>query len=187
MTGQSDQVVDLLRVLRLEASRAIEDIRRIVYDIRPPALDQLGLRGSIAQQVQILRRADLDIVLEIGPGADELPAAAEVAAYRIVTEALTNVVKHAGADHARVRAVIVGDQLQLEVTDDGRGGANPIGGSGLIGLADRVDAVGGRMSLTSPPGGGTRLSAALPVPAAADTRTAMNVAGAGADRTNPSG
>ena len=72
-------------------------------------------------------------------------------------------IKHAGADRARVRALAAADRLEVEISDDGRGGADPASGSGLIGLADRVDAAGGTISVTSQPGAGTRLSVVLPI------------------------
>jgi len=80
----------------------------------------------------------------------------------VVSEALTNVVRYAHAGCAEVTARVVGGVVLVEVSDDGRGGALPSEGSGLHGLADRVDAVGGRLELTSPPGGGTRVLARLP-------------------------
>ena len=95
--------------------------------------------------------------------AGRLPEPVETSAYFVIAEALTNVIKHAGADQARVRALATGDRLEVEVFDDGRGGADPTGGSGLIGLADRVEAVGGSMSVNSPAGTGTTLSVSLPI------------------------
>jgi signal transduction histidine kinase len=95
--------------------------------------------------------------------AGRLPEAVETTAYFVIAEALTNVIKHAGADRAQVRALAAGDRLEVEVCDDGRGGAEPAKGSGLIGLADRVAAVGGSMSVTSPLGAGTTVSIALPI------------------------
>src|SRR5262249_26449740 len=87
----------------------------------------------------------------------------ELTAYFVISEALTNVVKHAGAARARVRAVVKTGRLAVDIVDDGRGGADPGDGSGLVGLADRVDAAGGTMSLNSPRGAGTTLSIELPI------------------------
>ena len=89
----------------------------------------------------------------------------EASAYFIVAEALTNVVKHAQASHAEVTRERRGRILRLEVRDDGTGGADP-GGHGLVGLGDRATALGGRLRVESPPGGGTVLTATLPLPGA---------------------
>ncbi len=90
------------------------------------------------------------------------PAAVEVAAYYVVCEALTNVAKYAGATNAAVGLVRRDRQLVVEIVDDGVGGADPAAGSGLSGLVDRVEAFGGRLEVTSPPGRGTTVRAALP-------------------------
>jgi signal transduction histidine kinase len=92
-----------------------------------------------------------------------LPPPVEVAAYYVVAEALTNAAKHAGASFARVRARLRGDRLQLSVHDDGSGGADPARGTGLIGLTDRIQALGGTITLHSPIGEGTTLDVDLPV------------------------
>jgi signal transduction histidine kinase len=87
----------------------------------------------------------------------------EVAAYFVVSEALANAAKHARASGVEVRVSVDGDQLRLSIHDDGVGGADPAHGSGLIGLRDRVEAVGGRIALTSPAGEGTTLVVELPL------------------------
>jgi signal transduction histidine kinase len=91
-----------------------------------------------------------------------LPERVEVAAYYVVSEALTNAAKHARASVVRVDAGVGGETLRLLVQDDGAGGADPARGSGLIGLSDRVAAVGGRIEITSPPGSGTTLMVTIP-------------------------
>ena len=91
-----------------------------------------------------------------------LPEALEVAAYYLVSEGLANVAKHAHAASARVDVVRQDDAVLVEVADDGVGGADTERGSGLRGLADRVEALGGRLRVWSPPGGGTRVSAEIP-------------------------
>jgi signal transduction histidine kinase len=90
------------------------------------------------------------------------PELVEATAYFAASEALGNVVKHAGATRAELRVAWSGDLLALQIRDDGRGGADPAGGTGLTGLADRVAAVGGRLLLASPPGGGTLVRVELP-------------------------
>jgi signal transduction histidine kinase len=91
-----------------------------------------------------------------------VPAPAEAAAYFVVSEALANAAKHSHATDARVTAMVVDEVLALEITDDGIGGAGGGAGTGLLGLADRVEALGGRFTITSPPGRGTTISVEIP-------------------------
>ena len=100
---------------------------------------------------------ELDVAVHRRPSA-----AAEIAACYLVSEALTNAAKHCDAATTRVRAIRSGDELVLEVADDGRGGAEPTGGSGLRGLADRLGALGGELHVCSPPGGGTIVRGVIP-------------------------
>ena len=93
---------------------------------------------------------------------DRLDPTIEAAAYFLVSEALTNVAKHARADRVSVALAATGGALEVTIADDGAGGADTAKGSGLRGLADRVTAIGGRLEVSSPPGEGTRLSASLP-------------------------
>ena len=92
-----------------------------------------------------------------------LPGAVEAAAYYVVSEALTNVAKYAAAGVVRIRIERVDGSARIAVSDDGAGGADPSGGSGLRGLADRVEALGGRLTIDSPPGAGTTLRADIPL------------------------
>ena len=94
----------------------------------------------------------------LGGGLPEL----EASAYFVVAEALTNVVKHANAQHAEVRAFVEDGTLHVHVRDDGSGGADP-GGQGLVGIADRVTALGGRLAVRDAPGGGTLVAASMPL------------------------
>jgi signal transduction histidine kinase len=94
--------------------------------------------------------------------ATRLPTTVEVAAYYVIAEALTNVAKYAGATHVTVRAECADGELVVEIADDGRGGADPAGGSGLHGLVDRVEALGGSLFVESPPGAGTTVRGRLP-------------------------
>ena len=92
-----------------------------------------------------------------------LPSPVEVAAYYVVAEAMTNAAKHAQASVVQLRAVVEGGRLCLTVSDDGTGGADPSRGSGLIGLTDRVEALGGTMAIMSPPKAGTTIQVELPL------------------------
>ncbi|MEW2431017.1 sensor domain-containing protein [Micromonospora sp. NPDC047644] len=133
-------------------------LRQLVHGIRPQSLTDLGLAGAVreladAATIPVAVHADL---------RDELPEIVDTTAYFVVSEALGNVARHAGATRADVRLTRVGGDLVVEVTDDGHGGADPARGTGLTGLADRVAAVDGRLLLSSPPGGPTVVRVELP-------------------------
>ena len=153
---------------------ALGDVRRLVDGLRPPALDELGLLGAIGQQAARLDGgADRDastaaIRVESVPAMlPELPAAVEVAAYRIAVEAMTNAVRHAGARLCRVR-LEAGSQLTIEVTDDGRGlPATVRPGAGMESMRERATELGGEVAIERRPEGGTRVVARLPIGRAA--------------------
>ena len=153
---------ELVTLARTEVREALDDVRRLVHDLRPPALDDLGLVAAVRQQAERMRA---EVAVEVV--ADELtglPAGVEVAAYRIVSEALANVVKHAEAGHAEVRLELNGTALDVEVCDDGRGiGADVTAGVGLLSLRERAEELGGHCEVTCPPGGGTAVRARLPL------------------------
>jgi signal transduction histidine kinase len=158
-TGSADE---LLHRLVEDVQASIADVRRLVYDLRPPALDELGLVPALRQQAQ--RFPGLEVAVE-APEPIELPAAVEVAAYRIATEALTNVARHAGARTCTIRLCLNG-ALDVEVVDDGVGvgdGWRP--GVGLASLRERAEELGGSCAVGAGPGGGTRVLARLPLPA----------------------
>jgi PAS domain S-box-containing protein len=147
----------LLDAALTSAERATAELRELAHGILPSVLTHRGLRAGVRALVS---RVDLPVDLEV---LDErLPSHVEASAYFIVAEALTNVVKHAGATHATVTAALDAGVLALEVRDDGAGGADPEG-PGLIGVADRVDALGGTLRIDSPDGGGTVLATRLPL------------------------
>jgi PAS domain S-box-containing protein len=140
--------------------RANEELRELAHGILPADLTRGGLRGGVDA---IVERLDVDVSVDLPP--DRYPAEIEASAYFVVAEALTNIVKHAHAQSAQVRAHSEDGTLQLEVRDDGVGGADP-SGHGLTGINDRVTALGGRLRIESPAGGGTILTATLPLPQA---------------------
>jgi signal transduction histidine kinase len=156
---------ELLSGLRDHVGVAIADVRRLVDDLRPPALDEVGLLGAIRQRADQLRlRSDgstLDVRLVAPPDLPPLPAAVEVAAYRIATEALVNVARHADASMAEVRIECNG-ALDLEVTDDGRLGSAWVPGVGLASMRERADEVGGSVE-AGPSGRGGRVHARFPL------------------------
>jgi signal transduction histidine kinase len=159
-----DAADKLLRELSSHTQAAIADIRRVVYDLRPPALDDLGLVLALSEQAAHYRQAGLQITIDAPDHLPPLPAAAEVAAYRIVQEALTNVVRHAQAQTCVVRLTL-GDALIVEIRDDGVG--LPPGGRagvGLTSMRERTAELGGTCQIESRPGRGTCIHARLPLP-----------------------
>jgi len=157
----------LLRDLRGHAQAAIADIRRLVYALRPPALDDLGLVAAIREQATRAATAPLQVTVQAPESLPALSAAAEVAAYRIVQEALTNVVRHAGARTCVVRLACPSDGeavLRLLIEDDGRGlPADVRAGVGLTSIRERAAELGGTCSITSGGTGGTRVEVVLPL------------------------
>jgi signal transduction histidine kinase len=140
-----------------------DDLREISRGIHPAILSRGGLGAGIKA---LARRSAVPVVLDVGIDC-RLPEHVEVAAYYVVAEALTNTAKHAHASQVSVRATIDTDDLRLDISDDGVGGATVGGGSGLIGLKDRVEALAGRLDITGPPEGGTRIMATIPLSNAA--------------------
>jgi signal transduction histidine kinase len=158
LQGSDSAVARLVDESLAQAEVANVQLRELANGILPAALARGGLRTGIAS---LLHDTPLRVDAEVL--GERLPEAVETTAYFVIAEALTNVMKHAGANRARVRAVAAGDRLEVEVSDDGHGGADPANGSGLMGLIDRVDAAGGSMSVSSPEGAGTRLTVTLPI------------------------
>jgi signal transduction histidine kinase len=142
------------------AKQALTELRELIRGVHPKVLTDRGLEAAVIE-VAGTAPIPVDVNLHL-PG--RLPAAAEVTAYFVVVEALTNVAKHGEAQRAAITAEVTGGRLALEVRDDGRGGADPARGSGLVGLADRVAAVDGSVAVSSPPGGPTILRVEIPVP-----------------------
>jgi signal transduction histidine kinase len=139
---------------------AVEEIQELSRGIHPAIL----ARGGLAPALKTLApRSAVPVELEVGTDA-RLPESVEVAAYYVVSEALTNAAKHAHASSVQVAVHLRDGMLELSIRDDGMGGADPTQGSGLIGLADRVDAIGGTIEVVSPDGEGTALFVKLPCP-----------------------
>lgn len=143
-----------------QAERGNAELRELAHGILPAVLTRGGLRAGVDA---VVNRIDIPVAVNVP--AERLQTEIEASAYFIVAEALTNVVKHSNAESARVRASVEDGVLQVEVRDDGIGGADP-DSHGLVGMADRVSALGGRLSVQSPAGGGTVVTATLPLPAA---------------------
>jgi signal transduction histidine kinase len=150
--SELDRIVDGLKA-------ALDDLREIALGIHPAGLSEDGLTPALKR---LVARSPLRVNLDCGLEG-RFPEPVEVTAYYVVSESLTNAAKHADTPVADVTVAAVGPALQVEVRDEGRGGADPAEGSGLLGLKDRVEAIGGTMRLTSPPGAGTSLRVELPL------------------------
>jgi signal transduction histidine kinase len=142
-----------------ELNQALEDLRELSRGIHPAILSQGGLRPALRT---LARRSPVPVTLEVRVAA-RLAAQVEVAAYYVVSEALTNAAKHAQASAVQVDVTVSEAGLLLAIRDDGVGGADDGRGSGLIGLRDRVEAIGGTIVVESPEGRGTSVIAQLPL------------------------
>jgi signal transduction histidine kinase len=138
---------------------ALDELREIAHGVHPATLAQGGLRPALAA---LARRSAVPVDLDVQV-AGRLPDPVETAAYYVVCEALTNTAKHAAATAATVQVAVAGGELRIRVSENGRGGADLGRGSGLLGLKDRVEALGGRITLDSPPGAGTTLEVHIPL------------------------
>ncbi len=147
-----DEVID-------ELQEALDELRELARGIHPAVLTEMGLGQALRGAAS---RAGLPVELIAVP-EDRLPEAVEVTAYFVVLEALTNAGRYAKATRVSVEVRVADDELVVDVRDDGAGGADPSAGSGLRGLADRVNALNGRLEVVSPAGRGTRVTARLPV------------------------
>jgi signal transduction histidine kinase len=143
-----------------ELTGVVEDLREIARGIHPAILSYGGLGPALRK---LARRAAIAVELDVAE-IGRLPEPVEVAAYFVVSEALTNATRHAHASVVEVDVEASGGTLRVRVRDDGAGGADPVRGSGLIGLKDRIEALRGTFSVHSPVGGGTTVSCQLPVP-----------------------
>ncbi len=165
LSSDPDRAAALLRELRTSAAEAIDDVRRLVYALRPPALDELGLVGALRRHVDQFDVERPVVAVHAPEPLSPLPAAVEVAAYRIAVEALTNAVRHAGAHRVEVHLSCSPTPpcgLSLVVTDDGSGDGDWIAGVGLTSMRERLAELGGTVS-AGPADGGGRVSARLPL------------------------
>ena len=154
-----DDTADVQRLAGAELGEAQAELRDLARGLHPVALSERGLRSALES---LTVGCEMSVTLEVD--ADGLPEDVELAAYFIVSESLTNARKYADAETVRIRVAPVAQGLLVEIVDDGTGGADPASGTGLRGLADRIDSLGGRLEIDSPPGAGTRVSTRLPLP-----------------------
>ena len=149
--------------LRTGIEAVVDELRTLVQGVMPAALIERGLSAAtedLADRMPLPTEVDVDRAL--GHAGAKLPPAIELAGYFVVAEALANAVKHAQAHELRIHLARPDGHLRIEVSDDGVGGAAAGAGTGMRGMADRIDVLGGRLTVTSPPGGGTRIVAELP-------------------------
>ena len=152
---------DALVVVRDGTQGLVDDIRRLAYDLRPPALDELGLAGALQQHARAVPSLTVTVTAaDLGA----LPAAVEAAAYRIAIEAVTNAARHAAAHACLVRLGTEDGHLQVRVADDGRGLAPDVHpGVGMSSMRERAAELGGSLRIESRAGGGTIVTASLPI------------------------
>jgi signal transduction histidine kinase len=148
---------ELVREALVQAQQGTTELRELAHGILPPVLTRGGLRAGVDALA-----ARMPVPVQIAVSRERLPTAVEATAYFVVAEALTNVVKHSGAQRAEIAAVVEDGALRVLVRDDGVGGARRNGG-GLVGLEDRVAVLNGTLTIDSPPGGGTVVAVAIPV------------------------
>jgi signal transduction histidine kinase len=156
-----DQLTGQLDGIAADIGGVLDELREIARGLHPAALADGGLRPALKT---LARRCAVPVRLDVQPDA-RFPEPIELAAYYVVAEALTNAVKHAQATVIDVQVETGEGLLRVGVRDDGRGGADPTGGTGLVGLTDRVEALGGRLTVNSPPGAGTAMQVLLPLTA----------------------
>jgi signal transduction histidine kinase len=156
--GETGPVVELLNEALEHAERANSELRELAHGILPDTLRRGGLRAGIEGLIAHVR-----LPVSVDVTTVRLPLNIEATAYFIVAEALTNAVRHARASRVQITADFDGNELRLEVRDDGIGGARTDRSSGLLGLGDRAAALNGALHVHSPPGKGTQVTATLPI------------------------
>jgi signal transduction histidine kinase len=156
--SEDPRAAELVQSSIEKLATALAELRELARGIHPAILSERGLGAAL---LALVGRSPLPVECKVEI-EDRLPPAIEAAAYFVVAEALTNVAKYAHATIASVRVRLVGDCIEVEISDDGVGGADPAAGSGVRGLADRVAALDGSLSVLSPPGEGTKIVASLP-------------------------
>ena len=141
-----------------QLARTLEELRRLAHGLHPRVLGEAGLAAALESLAE-----QAPVPVEVVAAETELPAEVEAVAYFVCSEALANIAKHASASHASISVASDHGQVRIEIEDDGLGGADPVRGTGLRGLSDRVETLGGAFYVESPAGGGTRLAAEIPL------------------------
>jgi two-component system, NarL family, sensor kinase len=159
LASTNDTTTPMLDRIRDEAETAIEEIRELVHGLRPPALDELGLLGAITLKTESFPGIQIDID---APALPPLPAAVEVAAYRIIIEALTNVARHSQASQAKVHLAGRGDHLAIDISDNGTNDRKWVPGTGVTSMKERASELGGTLAYKNV-GKGCTVTALLPL------------------------
>jgi PAS domain S-box-containing protein len=158
LSSDPGSAAGMLGEVSRELDTGLEELREIARGLHPAILSDRGLRAALESLA-----ARIPIPMTIDTPDERLPEHIEATAYYIVSEAMTNVAKHADADRAEVSVRCEGGVVRCKISDDGRGGADVSGGTGILGLRDRAEAVGGTLAMLSPPGHGTTVTAVLPL------------------------
>jgi signal transduction histidine kinase len=169
----ADELAAALEVVAAEIGGVLDELREIARGLHPSALADGGLHPAL---MTLAHRSAVPVRLDVRVDR-RLPDQIELAAYYVIAEALTNAAKHADASEADVRVESGEGLLRVRIRDDGRGGADLTRGSGLVGLTDRVEALGGRFALDSPRGAGTAVQVVLPLTAPSGAAWAADVTG----------
>ena len=157
LSARTDAAAERIDGIEAQLARTLEDLRRLAHGLHPRVLAEAGLAGALASLAE-----QAPVRVEVVAPAAKLPAKVEAVAYFLCSEALANIAKHASASRVSVSVTTRDGNVRIEIEDDGVGGAAAERGTGLRGLADRVEALGGTLHVESPAGGGTRLAAEIP-------------------------
>jgi signal transduction histidine kinase len=171
LSAEQSRAIELVEEALLHAERANVELRELAHGIMPSVLTHGGLLAGVRSLV-----AHISLPVAVDVTRERFRSQLEASAYFIIAEALTNVLKHANAHKAEVRAFTEGDVLCIEVGDDGVGGAQLAGSTGLLGLQDRAVALSGSLRVDSPAGGGTLVSATLPLTGEGSSRRSAQAA-----------
>jgi signal transduction histidine kinase len=158
LTAPSETASERIAQTEAQLDRTLEELQRLAHGLHPRVLSEAGLAGALSSLAE-----QAPVAVEVLVPVPELPADVEAVAYFVCSEALANIAKHAGASKASISVTTGDGRVTVAIEDDGRGGADPARGTGLSGLADRVEALGGALRVDSRAGGGTRLAAELPL------------------------
>jgi signal transduction histidine kinase len=158
LSARTDPASERIDRTEAQLTRTLEELRQLAHGLHPRVLAEVGLPGALASLAE-----QAPVPVEVVAPATELLADVEAAAYFLCSEALANIAKHASASRISISVTTRDGRVRVEIGDDGIGGADPTRGTGLRGLADRVEALGGTLHLESPTGGGTRLTAEIPL------------------------
>jgi signal transduction histidine kinase len=159
MEKNPEAAAELIQQAREEAQQAVKELRELARGIHPAVLSDHGLAAALEA---LATRAPVPVDVT-GVPEQPLPRPIEAAVYFVTAEALTNIAKYAHAEAASVNLAVDDDSVLLQITDDGVGGADVSGGTGLSGLCDRVEALDGTIDIDSPPGGGTAVRVRIPL------------------------